>query len=66
MIRVFPIPGPFRCDLREGGTAARNRKEFEEIPEDARKALEFLWIERIDEAANAALCDKDRKTPQAA
>lgn len=66
MIRVFLLPGPFRCDLREGGTGARNRKDFEEIPEDARNALAFLWIERIDEAADAALCDKEREAPQAA
>ncbi len=34
---------------------ARNRKDFEEIPEDARKRLEFVWLENADEAIAAAL-----------
>jgi len=34
---------------------ARNRKDFDEIPEDARKRLEFVWIERGDDAIAAAL-----------
>lgn len=33
----------------------RNKKEFEEIPEEARKCLEFIWIERVDEAVAAAI-----------
>lgn len=45
---------------------ARNKKDFEEIPEDARKALEFAWIERVDDAATAALCDGDRQSSNAA
>jgi ATP-dependent Lon protease len=34
---------------------ARNRKDYEEIPEQARNALRFLWAERIDEVLAAAL-----------
>ena len=34
---------------------ARNRKDFEEIPEDARKRLEFVWLEKGDDAIAAAL-----------
>jgi ATP-dependent Lon protease len=34
---------------------ARNRKDFEEIPEEARKQLEFVWLERVDEAVSSAL-----------
>jgi ATP-dependent Lon protease len=34
---------------------ARNRKDYEEIPEQARDALRFLWAERIDEVLDAAL-----------
>jgi ATP-dependent Lon protease len=34
---------------------ARNRKDFDEIPEEARKQLEFLWLERVDEAVSGAL-----------
>ena len=34
---------------------ARNRKDFEEIPEDVREQLEFVWLEYGDEAVAAAL-----------
>jgi ATP-dependent Lon protease len=34
---------------------ARNRKDFEDIPEEARTNLEFIWLERVDEAVSAAL-----------
>jgi ATP-dependent Lon protease len=34
---------------------ARNRRDFEEIPEDARERLEFVWIERVDDAVAEAL-----------
>jgi len=34
---------------------ARNRKDFEEIPEGARKQLEFVWLENGDQAVAAAL-----------
>ncbi|SDD55101.1 endopeptidase La [Belnapia rosea] len=34
---------------------ARNRKDYEEIPEDARNRLEFVWLERAEEAVAQAL-----------
>jgi len=34
---------------------ARNRKDFEDIPDEARKQLKFVWLERVDEAAIGAL-----------
>jgi len=34
---------------------ARNRKDFEDIPEETRKALEFIWLECVDDACNFAL-----------
>ncbi|MGO4676337.1 endopeptidase La [Bosea sp. 2YAB26] len=37
---------------------ARNRRDFEDIPEDARKRLEFIWLEKVDDAMTAALEDK--------
>ena len=36
---------------------ARNRKDFEDIPESARASLEFVWLERVDDAIAAALGD---------
>jgi ATP-dependent Lon protease len=34
---------------------ARNRKDFEEIPEEVRGGMSFLWLETVDEAVAAAL-----------
>ncbi|WP_262032338.1 endopeptidase La [Microvirga sp. Mcv34] len=34
---------------------ARNRRDFEDIPEEARARLEFVWLERVDDALQAAL-----------
>jgi len=34
---------------------ARNRKDLEEIPADARKRLEFVWLETVDDALRAAM-----------
>jgi ATP-dependent Lon protease len=34
---------------------ARNRRDFDDIPKGARDALEFIWLERVDQAVEAAL-----------
>jgi ATP-dependent Lon protease len=34
---------------------ARNRKDFDDIPEEVRKQVEFVWLERIEQAVAAAL-----------
>jgi ATP-dependent Lon protease len=34
---------------------ARNRRDYDDIPEETRKQLEFVWLERVEEAAAAAL-----------
>jgi ATP-dependent Lon protease len=34
---------------------ARNRRDLEEIPSDARVKLEFVWVERVDDALATAL-----------
>jgi ATP-dependent Lon protease len=34
---------------------ARNRRDFEEIPEETRGKLEFIWLETVDDAMAAAL-----------
>jgi ATP-dependent Lon protease len=33
---------------------ARNRKDYEEIPQAARDRLEFVWLERVEDALEAA------------
>jgi len=34
---------------------ARNRREFEDIPEEARQQLQFVWLENVDQALEVAL-----------
>jgi ATP-dependent Lon protease len=34
---------------------ARNKRDYDEIPEEARNKLEFIWLERVDDAVAAAL-----------
>jgi ATP-dependent Lon protease len=34
---------------------ARNRRDFDDIPEDIRRNLEFVWLTNLDEAVKAAL-----------
>jgi ATP-dependent Lon protease len=41
---------------------ARNRRDYEDIPQEAREKLEFIWLERVDDAIAQALED----TPMAA
>lgn len=51
-----------RAGLKRVLMPARNRKDWEEIPEDARNRLEFVWLERAEDAIAAAIGD----TPQPA
>ncbi len=34
---------------------ARNKRDYDEIPDEVRKKLEFVWLERVDDAVAAAL-----------
>jgi ATP-dependent Lon protease len=34
---------------------ARNRRDYDDIPEIARKQMEFIWLERVEEAVASAL-----------
>ena len=34
---------------------ARNKRDFDDIPEEVRKQLEFVWLERVEEAVANAL-----------
>ena len=59
---VLPVGGikekvlaAHRAGIKRVLLPARNRKEFEEIPQDARNELEFHWIERVDDALDLAI-----------
>jgi ATP-dependent Lon protease len=45
---------------------ARNRKDYEEVPETARNALRFLWAERVEDVVEAALEPASEPAPAAA
>jgi ATP-dependent Lon protease len=44
---------------------ARNRRDFEDIPEDARNRLDFVWAERVDDVIEAALEERRAEASQA-
>jgi ATP-dependent Lon protease len=44
-----------RAGIRTVILPARNRKDFDDIPESARQKLEFVWAERVDDVLAAAL-----------
>jgi ATP-dependent Lon protease len=62
---VLPVGGikekvlaAMRAGIERVLLPARNRRDFEEIPEETRKKLEFVWLESIDDAINAALDER--------
>jgi ATP-dependent Lon protease len=59
---VLPVGGikekvvaAHRAGIKRIMLPARNRKDFEDIPEEVRKQVEFVWLERVDEAVSSAL-----------
>jgi ATP-dependent Lon protease len=59
---VLPIGGvkekvlaAMRAGITRVMLPARNRKEFEDVPQEARERLEFIWLETVDDAVAAAL-----------
>jgi len=59
---VLPVGGikekvvaAHRAGIRRVMLPARNRKDFEDIPQEARSALEFIWLEHVEQAVAAAL-----------
>jgi len=69
---VLPIGGvkeKVLAALRAGITTvmlpARNRKELEEIPQEARDKLELVWVETVDDALATALSATPAEAPPA-
>jgi len=54
-----------RAGLKRVMLPARNRKDYEDIPEEARRQLEFVWLERVDDAIAAALEPAAQAAPAA-
>ncbi len=55
-----------RAGLKRVMLPARNRRDYEEIPDDTRKSLEFIWLDDIDGIIAAALEGKSDRTPEKA
>ena len=34
---------------------ARNRRDYDDIPEEVRSSMEFIWLERVEDAVAQAL-----------
>jgi ATP-dependent Lon protease len=44
-----------RAGVKRVMLPARNRKDYEDIPDEVRKAIEFVWLDTVDEAVASAL-----------
>ena len=44
-----------RAGIRTVLLPARNRKDLDDIPESVRRELEFVWLDRVDDAVAHAL-----------
>ncbi len=43
---------------------ARNKRDYDDIPQEVRDQLEFIWLERVDDAVSAALGIADTQIHQ--
>jgi ATP-dependent Lon protease len=64
---VLPVGGikekvlaALQAGIRTVMLPARNRRDLEEIPEDARKRLQFVWLEHVDDALATAIAAAER------
>jgi ATP-dependent Lon protease len=49
------VVGAHRAGIKRVMLPSRNHRDFDDIPEIARKQMEFVWLERVEEAVAAAL-----------
>jgi len=68
---VLPVGGirekvlaALRAGIKTVMLPARNKKDLEDIPEDARKQMNFVWLETVDDALKEALA-AERRTAKA-
>jgi ATP-dependent Lon protease len=54
-----------RAGVRTVLLPARNRKDLVDVPEETRSQIEFVWLERVDDALAAALGERRQlRVPQ--
>ena len=63
---VLPVGGikekvlaAHRAGIKQIMLPRRNQKDFEDIPESARKALEFVWLDHVDDAMQVVIGPKE-------
>ena len=63
---VLPVGGikekvlaAHRAGIRQIMLPRRNQKDFEDIPESAREALEFVWLDHVDDAMQVVIGPKE-------
>ena len=63
---VLPVGGikekvlaALRAGIKTVMLPARNKKDLEDIPEEARNQLEFIWLETVDDAIRNALVNHE-------
>jgi ATP-dependent Lon protease len=52
-----------RAGLKRVMLPARNRRDYDDIPEEARNQLEFVWLERLEDAVAVALESPSDEVP---
>ncbi len=52
-----------RAGIKTVMLPARNKKDLEDIPADARRLVDFIWIEDIDQASEVALGSGPKEVP---
>jgi ATP-dependent Lon protease len=59
---VLPVGGikekvvaAHRAGIKRVMLPARNHKDFDDVPEEVRSQMEFVWLERVEGAVSAAL-----------
>jgi ATP-dependent Lon protease len=66
---VLPVGGikekvlaALRAGIKTVLLPERNKKDLEDIPEDARRQLQFIWLKTVDDALAAALINRGETT----
>jgi ATP-dependent Lon protease len=52
-----------RAGIKRVMLPARNKKDLEDIPDEVRQKLEFIWLERVEEAISAGVEEKRVTAP---
>ncbi|MGI9437724.1 MAG: S16 family serine protease, partial [Geminicoccaceae bacterium] len=67
---VLPVGGikekvlaAHRAGIKRVMLPARNRKDYEDIPESAREQLDFVWLDHVDDAVEVVVGHREEPLP---